>query len=203
MTVPTDSVLRVAVRQTMPQGQDHVNVYHYACNFSDAQDEEDIRDALATQLNGIYSPMNSLIGTAQEALDFKVDVVELVSGKETVVANAGTGIWSYSTSAGGDVLPPGACAMIKLLTNYGKVWGRKFFSGLSEAVQNNGILSESALSSLATVAANILETVVISQGNSLVPCVLSKKLGEIALFTDYDCPADIAYQRRRRLGSGS
>lgn len=203
MSVDTDKILRVSVRQTMQAGQDHVNVYHYACNFNAPESESDILDALATDIALYYSPFNTAIGTAQSGLDIKADVVELVSGRETVVQNVGTTLWDYSTSAGGDVLPPGACLLIKLLTSRGKVWGRKFLSGFSEAYQNNGVWAQSLLDMAATAGARMLEDIVVSAGGVLVPCVLSKLLGEATPILEAGVSADVAYQRRRRLGSGS
>lgn len=190
----------------MGGGQDHVNVFHWQTAFAASQTDEDVTDAILAKLDTAYAEIETRITGAQSTYDVKIDEVEFVVGEETIIRNLGTFAWadvSYSPSAAGEGLPPGIACLVKFLTNVGKTYGRKFIGGLTEPDQAGGQLGATALSDFVDFAVAILVDIVVSAGNDLIAGTMSKRSASFKAFTGYDVSNNLAYQRRRRKGTGS
>jgi hypothetical protein len=206
MTVASGEVLRVSARQQYANGQDLINVWFWQAAFTSDQTDQDVIDGILAELDNGYAQLNGITSNTISTVDVKIDVVEWVGGKLDTIRSLGTVLWDntfYAPGSSGDVLPPGVAGLLKFTTIDGKVYGRKFFGGLSEAAQNDGVLSGAALTSLANFAASILSPFVISTGNQLIARVMSSKYADVMLIYEGVANAVVAYQRRRRQGTGS
>lgn len=206
MPVSDGEVLRAAARQQFASGQDLVNVWYFEAEFTASQADQDVVDEILAALDVIYSQVNGNVSNTLAQVDIKIDVVQFIGGKETVIRTLGTHSWAgvwYGPTGAGDVLPPGAAALLKMRTWSGKVYGRKFFGGFTEASQNDGVLASGTMTALALLAAEVMTARVISAGNTLYAAIMSSKYALPMQFTESVASAIIAYQRRRRPGTGS
>lgn len=206
MTVLSSEVLRVSVRFSDTQGNDHVNVFHFRALNTITDPDSTVLAAIAAWADATYSYMATNISNLVNEVDIKVDVVDFVGGVLTVVRNLGLTGWSMSTapSAASDPMPPGVAALCKLLTGLGKVYGRKFIGMITENSGANGIISTSFQAQIANFAANFIAGITgVLTGGDLQAGVMSQKYTAFIPVTSYDVSDTIAYQRRRRQGTGS
>lgn len=205
MALEDNIILRISARQSMLNGQDHVNVWYALTEFSAPQQEADVLDAISQWLDVAYAEIESWIDDGQDALDIKVDVMEYVGGKWDIVANVGTTNWygNYTPESTGDPLPAGNAVLSIFRTDVGKTFARKFIGGLTEpGVSGNNVVS-AFITALVAMANDFLANYVVSTGNYLIPGVISYRDGEFHAFTEADVQGAIGYQRRRRPGTGS
>lgn len=206
MTVANGEVLRVAARHYNTDTNDVINVFHYKANFAASQVDQDVIDAVMEDIDNAYGALNAYMSNTYDKIDMKFDVVEFVGGVAKITRNLGTHIWTgatYVPGMTGDVLPPGVAALVKFLTGIGKTYGRKFIAGLGEGSQNAGLWGSPTVTALGVFAANLLSDVVVSAGNTLGLGVMSARSADFVAATEADFSNPIAYQRRRRPGTGS
>lgn len=205
MPMAVGEVARCSIRYSMAQGQDHVNVHYYRCTTASTQTDASLLADFEDELGTIYSNMNAQFTNTADPLDVKVDIVEFVGGKETIIRNLGTIPLTTNTVPGatGEPLPPGVAALVKLLTGIGKTYGRKFLGMLTESAQNSGVLNAGTITALEVVAAAILNGITFSASGDAESGVMSKRSTQFEAFTAYDIGSQMAYQRRRRPGTGS
>lgn len=206
MAVPSGSLIRCAVRLNAGVAAgDVVNVYHFETQSSAPLDEADLADEVVAYFEALYTTLETLMDDGYTPQDIKIDIVEFQLGVPVITANVGTYTWggTFAPSSGSDGLPPGSAALVKGLTSLGKVYGRKFLSGLVSTVQANGILEGTVLTALANYAAQYLDGHTFGIGDRLIPGVMSKRLGQFAPLISAVVSTNMAYQRRRRKGTGS
>jgi hypothetical protein len=206
VSVSSGDILRVSARQQFAEGQDHVNVWYWQASFSADQDDQDVVDGITAELDNAYAQLNGSVDAGSSQVDVKVDIVEWTDEQIHTVRTLGVHNWDgtyYIPTGGGDNLPPGVAALVKFKTWDGKVYARKFIGLLTEAVQNSGILDGTTTTALAAMGASILSNFVISAGNELVPVVMSSKYHDAMEIIEVVASSILAYQRRRRPGTGS
>lgn len=206
MPLSTNDVLRVSVRYADPNGNDHINVYYVQADGDITDTDAIILQALEGYLGAAYSEVATNLSNAITPVDLKADVVLFVGGQMEVIRNLGTYPFSPSVaaSASAEPMPSGNAALVKFLTGYGKTYGRKFVGMFTEAAQANGILTTGFQSQLADFAAVVLAGITSGlTGGGLVAGVMSKVFAGFVPYTTYDVSDVVAYQRRRRLGTGS
>lgn len=206
MTIEPGDVIRISARQEMQQSQDHVSVFHYLAVLADDQTDEDMMDLIAEEIDLAFSTIQGFITTGQEVLDMKFDIVEFQSGVEKIIRNVGLMVWPdgvYEPAGTGEVLPPGVCALVKFLTSIGKVYGRKFLGGLIETAQNAGWLESNVMTAMANFGAVIMSRPEHDVNNGYDAGVMSIRQAAFVPFAEYDVSNNVAYQRRRRTGTGS
>ena len=205
MAMNAGDVIRASARFRLGADQDHVNVYYYRAVTAISWDDTVILQQVRDHLAGAYGDLHDKLTNRADPIDVKIDQVEFVGGVETIVRNLGTIPFTMTLppSGTGEALPPGVAALVKFLTGVGKVYGRKFVGMLLESAQSNGSILAATLANLEQYAAKILAG--IESGGSLLweTGVMSKKLGAFKEFTSYDASTNVAYQRRRRPGTGS
>ncbi len=205
MTVSNNEYIRASARQTGVSGQDVIGVFMWRCQFAADQTESAVLAAVLAQVDAAYVYLNAVLSQNYNPLDIKVDVVAIVAGKIEVVRNVGSIAWTGSFNPAGntDDLPPGACGYVKLLTDTGKTYGRKFISGLLETRSVSGFIDATAQTALASFAARVVTYYIMSAGNELHPGVLSIRSLSFKDFTSAVVSSIVAYQRRRKFGVGS
>jgi len=205
MTVSVGDVIRVSARQIGSAAQDLVNVYYLQATSGSPDGDENVITAVQAWMDTVYAAMEDSISNVVEPFDIKIDVVDFIGGVLKITRNIATVAWGggYVPASAGQPMPAGVAALIILRTLVGKVFGRKFIPGLEETgVQGDEVIA-TALSRLATLAANILAGFSTS-GSVLtfLPGVMSTRETDFVPFTDVDV-GSIGYQRRRRPGTGS
>lgn len=205
MPLAVNDVVRVSCRYSLETGQDHVNVYYWKCTTASTDSDLSILGDIHSTLGGAYANIAAFMTNLATPVDIKGDVVQFSGGLLTLVRNMGTIPYSPSTvpSGTGDALPPGNAALVKFLTGIGKVYGRKFVGALIEAQQQNGVLSSGLITGLQTYASLINTVITLTTSGALTPGVMSKKLSDFVAYNGYEVASNMAYQRRRRPGTGS
>lgn len=196
---------RCAVRCSDTNGSDVVNVHHFMLQTAADPTDATIAAELKAKLETAYTTLNAVQTSAFNPVDIKIDQVTWNGADETVVLNLGTYTFggTYNPTASGDDLPPGVAGFVKLLTNLGKVYGRKFLAGMLEANNVSGFYNSTVVTALTNYAAHFLGSWTGASGNVYQNGVLSKKLGAFAYIIAARVPNVFAYQRRRRQGTGS
>jgi len=205
VTVNNGDVIRVSARFAMSSGQDHVNVFHYQTDpFGATEDDATVMSEIHDQLDSAYSNITAHLSNTASPVDLKFDIVEFIGGVETIVRNLGLIPFDVTTPPGGtgEALPPGNAGLVKMLTGIGKVYGRKYVGMLLEGGQNGGTLGASLLTAL-DVFGGIVYDSFAGAAVTYLAGVMSKKLAEFVPFIEYEVNPEIAYQRRRRPGTGS
>jgi hypothetical protein len=206
MTVPNDAILVASARFKDASDNDCVNVYNFKCDFTAAQTEEDVFDAIDTYLTTVYGAFDNFLDGTANAYDLKVDVIEFTDGEWKVVQNVGFGPWGSGIilAALDETAPGGVAALGKLYTGLGRHTGKKFFGLLDDEVfTNTGELTSTVVSAVETGLTYLLTPHVISAGNELIAVVVDRAFDVVREVIEVGCSSIIAYQRRRRAGTGS
>lgn len=206
MTVADGEIVRCSARQSMTNDQDHVSVFHYQTDYAAPQTDELTMDTIAEDLDGAFSALNQWIRTTQRPVDMKFDIVEFVGGLWRITRNLGLIVWPdvlYDPTPADDALPPGVAGLVKFLTSIGKVYGRKFIGGLIENAQGGGTLAAGAITALSNFGTSVMQDPAIDVNNWMEPGVVSMREETFVPFTEHLVSDNVAYQRRRRRGTGS
>lgn len=206
MTVVDGAVLRVSVRFHSDTYGDIMNVWHFRADFPDLdQPDENVMDAITAVMTASYQNIDQLMGSVIDPLDVKVDVVQHLAGKWTVVQNVGLSGWDAGlvTNEGADLLPPGSAILGKLRTGLGKHWGRKYFGGFTETSNEVGLVTAAAQTAVLALLDGLLDPVVVFVNDVLHTVVLDQLNGTVRDFVESAVNNVWSYQRRRRTGVGS
>ena len=204
MPLESGDVVRVAIRQRGPQGQDIVNVVHYQADSAIASSDTEIMDAIVNAADAAYAFLNYVTPATQRPLDIRADVVKLQAGRIVIVRPLGTRSWgtNYNPQESGNVYAPTIAAGIILRTLAPRVLGKKFIGALMEThMYDYGHLSPQLMVALTLYAGRLLMPVLL-QGGALRPGVLSKRLGQFVRFIEFEIKNVPFVLRRRRLGIG-
>jgi len=206
MTVPSGAVLRASARFQNSQGSDVVNVFYFRTTFASPLDEGAVFTAVDDYLSATYEVFDTHFGTGGLAVDLKVDVVEWQNGKWEVTQNVGLQGWFSSASfdANADSLPPGSAVLVKLFTGIGKHIGKKFLGMMTEAANSpGGVVASAVITAVANGFALLLDPLIIGVGFSLNTVIVDHVTGVVRDVIEIAVSDNWAYQRRRRLGTGS
>jgi hypothetical protein len=205
-TLSAGDVVRVSVRLSMPQGQDHVNVYFFECQGAEASTDTVFAGDVNDFIDQIYSRWNAGMSNAVTPVDMKIDVVDFVGGVLTITENIGLFPFvasSFNPVNGGDVLPPQDAAVVKLLTGQGRVFGRKFIGALCEDQQNSGVPAAALITQAGTFITDMLAGWTSTGTVDFVAGVMSEKFDAFVPFIAGELASAIGNQVRRKLNVGS
>jgi len=206
MTVPVGAIIRASARWHNYNGDDVVNVFYFRGDFTSAQDEQDVFDAVDAYLTSVYTEFDGYIDNNAVPYDLKVDVVEFTGGKWKVTQNVLQGSWGATLTPAetGDVLPPQTAALVKLETGLGKHQGSKYFGMFGESQNSaNGGLTTTLLNALLDGAVKLLTAYVFGGTEELQAVVLDTVTGVVRDVIGVSCSYNWSGQRRRRPGTGS
>ena len=205
MPVSGGEVIRCSVRQSGPNGQDIVNVWHYLVAAASPIDEEDVMADVAAGMDDLYATIQGQITNTQNPVDIKIDVVDYVGGVYTIIRNVGTIGWgaSYNPSNTAEIYAAGVSILVLLRTLVGKVFGRKFIGVVGETtISNQNIATGDPASAFTAFIAKALEGFSTAAGEYLLG-VMSDRLFDFALCHEVELATEVGYQRRRAPRSGS
>ena len=204
MPLNAGDVVRVAIRQRGPQGQDIVNVVHYQADAEIGSSDTEIMSAIINTADTAYAFLNYFTPATQRPLDIRADVVKVQGGQIVVVRPLGVASWgwNYNPQESGNPYAPMIAAGVLLRTLAPRVLGKKFIGALMEThLLDHGHLSPQLMAALAQYAARLLMPILL-QGGALRAGVLSKKIGQFVRFVEYEIKNVPFVLRRRRLGIG-
>jgi hypothetical protein len=207
--MPTDAgdILNISARFKTSAGNDIMNVFNLLHASGSTTSDAQIMDMVEDWLDSMYSPLASALWSDMDPYDFKVDVVELQSGKFETVHAVGTRSWVLTTNPSGatDSMAPGCCAVVNFRSTRPKSFGRKFLGIMQESVQNGGVLVGSFLTQLGTFAAQMLAGEVAGGTGAIFAAVIKSTLSPTGYWelTEAVVSDIVGYQRRRRQGTGS
>jgi hypothetical protein len=196
----------VSVRLSMPQGQDHVNVYFFESQGAEASDDTVFAGDVNDFIDVLYSRFNAGFSNAVTPVDIKIDIVDFVGGKLEIVENIGLFPFtasSFGPSNSGDVLPPQDAAVVKMLTGLGRVFGRKFIGALCENMQNSGVPDANLITMAGTFISDLLAGWTTTGSTDFVSGVMSDKFKAFVPFIAGELATAIGNQVRRKLNVGS
>jgi hypothetical protein len=206
MTVPVDAIIRASARFRDNQGSDCVNVYTFQMDCTDPQDEIDVFNSVDAYLTTVYDEFDQSMDDDAEPYDLKVDVIEFQGGDWVVTQNVGFGSWGSGITPTGvsDPLPPGSAVLGKLYTGLGKHTGKKFFGVLTESIlDTDGNATDAQVTNVLAGLVKLVTPYVITAGNRIVSVVLDQATGVARQVLEAAVSDVIAYQRRRRPGTGN
>jgi hypothetical protein len=205
MSVDDGDITRISVRQSMGSGQDHVNVYHVQWILTGSITNETAMTAAATWIDTAMAQFEDYLDDDLVPLDMKVDKVQYIGDSWDITENVGVSSWAsaYTPSSTGDPLPAGVAALVLLRTAIGKVFGRKFFGGLTEPFVSKDTLTSNLLTALASLVTYFVDQWDYSVDIGIQAGVASLREAAFQAFNEIDIPTPIGYQRRRRPGAGS
>lgn len=198
-------MIRCSVRQSGPNGQDIVNVWHYLVAAASPIDEEVVMLDVASGMDQLYATISGQITNTQNPVDIKIDVVDYVGGVYTIIRNVGTIGWgsAYNPSNTAEVYAAGVSILVLLRTLVGKVFGRKFIGVVGETtISNQNIATGDPASAFTAFIAKALEGFSTAAGEYLLG-VMSDRLFDFALCHEVELATELGYQRRRAPRSGS
>lgn len=202
MTVATGTALRVVQTLVWDDGNVIQNVFN--CELTGGAgpyDDQDVADDMADWMDVIYTYLDS---DMVDQLTMGVTVTYKWDSGDQDWDEVGVSLPIVSIDGTGDALPHGVALMMQGNTINPDVKGRKYFGGLSEALQTDG----SWVSGLITVMGNVgtawlTDFVGAASGADFGPGVWSvKNLDFYAFATSFVVNSICNYQRRRRPGVG-
>lgn len=207
MTIVNYDIIRTTCRFKNTESGDVVNVYHYMAGPGVSESDEDVMDAIETQLSAQYAEIATRLSNDNVPYDVRHDVVVWEYGKETVERTMGTRTWTLTNppSSSGESLPQMDAAIVNFRTLLPKTFGRKYLPPMGEETQAGGIMGSATLTAVAAFAAECLLSITMTSG-SLVPGVVSYKE---TLYDHFESiiaavVSDVlGSQRRRRIRRGS
>ena len=208
MTVENGDIVRASVRFKDNYVGDVMNVWYWQNFGAGPQDDDDVMDALDTEIEAIYTAIRSQLASSQAPYDIKYDVVDNVAGKETVTHVLGTRTFTMSLppNGSGDKLPGMDSMIVNFRTGIPKVFGRKFFGTVPESANEDGRVISAGVTALTAAAAEVLTAVSIGIGElragvfSLVAGALNEWFAEFTAGIVNDI---LGTRRSRRMNTGS
>lgn len=197
MTIQINDVIRIQARM-LRNGVDAVqNVYHVlhesGAPVTDATWVSDVSDLIDDEMVALEATIADNI-TSLDLLFFNIT--------QDVTLPDGSWVNFAGGTNPGDPNPPQVSAEVFWRTGAARVIGRKFLPPMVETAQEDGNWSAALLALLATFAANLIGSIIISQGNVQFGVFNAITLTFNAYASGF-APTDARTQRRRRTGVGS
>ena len=197
MTIQINDVIRVQARM-LRNGVDAVqNVYHIL-------HESGAPVVDATWVSDVSALIDAEMFALRGEINTNVISLDLLFFNVTQDVTLPDGVWA--TFVGGinisESNAPQVSAEVFWRTGAARVIGRKFLPAMTEGSQTDGVWSVGLLTALVTFAANLIGSLVISQGNIRFG-VFNAITATFNAYASAFAPTDARTQRRRRTGVGS
>lgn len=197
MVNPAD-LLRITARLRFQATADIQNVFfmHYA-GGSPISNADAVTD-MGEYLEDGYTEINPKLADDVTYLDYRV--VNVTTG-----VDLGYNPWPTLVQGSNvnDTLMPGVAGLIRILTGDVKHEGRKFTGPYSEGNTLNGNYQPGVVTAMADAGAAWFSPFLSSLGNSWQPVIVDRTTGQERVPTSVVASNNPAYQRRRRVGSGT
>jgi hypothetical protein len=205
MAIANGDILRMAMRWQNGAGYEFMNIWHVQVTDRGAQSQDDFLDDVMDRVTAPYTNINSYMPNNYTVVDWKIDKVAIVAGKETVTETFGIRQPPYAfggAAATGNELPWGVAPVLKWRTGGVKSLARKFLFGFTEAQQDNGRWSAGVLTNLGLMAAVYLSPISLTSGGTVQAVIWASRASQWLPFISAAANAIAGYQRRRKEGVG-
>ena len=173
------------------------NVYHLRADVTGSWVFDGVANAIKAWLNAMYLPID-------EFYPASVQSQRIEFYNETDGYTMGEIPWTdFVGNISSEGSPPGVAMQLDLQTEEPRVRGRKYLLGASENQQSNGIWVPGAVTLLEQFLATLMSDITLEPGATMTAVVWSKKLLQAYEVVSGIVQEVVAYQRRRKQGSGS
>lgn len=203
MSISDGTILRIAVSMLFTDGNLAMNVFNAVIAGSGAPwDEEDVVSDALDWVDAIYS---NLTAAVTDELDGSEMTVYEYDSSDDDWDEVGTVAFTWNPTGAGDELPRGVAALLNCRTIDPDVSGKKYFAGLTEDSNQDGLWVAAAIASLADIAADWLTPFVGTETTAdWAPVIWSVTKKTPYLMTGaFAAPTEPSYQRRRKRGVGA
>jgi hypothetical protein len=204
MSIPIDTVLKIAQSILLPDEQIAINVFWAL--LGDAVGggplaESDVIDAAANYLDLIYAEIDDMISDLIASTVVEVWTVDEPTGDLTPVGDGATTWVGLDTN---DPLPNGVAGICSMKTDNTEVTGRKFIPGINEVAVDDNNLDTIPFGRLLDFAVEWATEYTDANDVVLSPGVYSGAKANFYAATGTVIANNIVgYQRRRKPGVGS
>lgn len=205
MAIANGDILRLSMRWQNVAGYEFVNIWHVQVVDRGAQAEDDFIDDMLDRMTAPYTSINTHMSNEYGVVDWKVDKVAIVDGKETVIETFGIRPPPFvftGAHAPGNELPWGVSPVAKWRTGGVKSLARKFLFGFVEDTQDDGRWGGGVITNMIAFATAYLSPRVLTGGGSVQAVIWSKRSAAWRTFISAAANAIAGYQRRRKEGVG-
>lgn len=204
MTIPINTVLKIAQNIVMPDEQQGVNVFWATVDDNvgvGPLDEDDIGEAAANWMDQLYANMTDQMVNLFVGGLVEVWTVGAGTGDLTPIADEAA---TWAGASAQDPFPNGVAAIVALKTTDTDVTGRKFIPGWAESTAVNNNIAAASLAELALFAVDWATQYTDANDVIFDPGVWSQsKLSFKPASGTVVANAILGYQRRRKPGVGS
>lgn len=202
MTLEVGTILRVVAVLQWLDGDIAQNVFNTIIDTGGGPfDEEDIVDDMVEWMDDLYAPALNRISDNMDGGEVRVYQYDPLDDDWDEV---GIGAWTFNPADTVDEIPRGVSVLINCKTVDPDVNGKKYFPGITEAGQTDGLLTAGLIASyVGTAAVWVQDFVGTTSGANFDPGVWSPTQTEFFPMTGtIIIPSIPAYQRRRKQGVG-
>lgn len=203
MTVPTGSILRVAVSLLFTDSNLAMNIFNAVVSGGGGPwDAEDIVDDAVAWMDDLYGNLTTAVTNTLDGSFITVYIWDTIDQDWDEV---GAAAFTWNPTGATDSLPRGVAALINAKTVDPDVNGKKYLAGMVEAAADHGAWNGATITTLAAVAVDwIVGFVGGVSGADWQPGIWSPhNLVFKAMSGTYTIPTECAYQRRRKRGVGA
>lgn len=203
--IDLNDILRVVAEWDTPEGTIAQLVWHYLVTAGNNDDPQDVLDDIITNLNSAWA--NIAAKVSNEFLGSTIELYQYDFGAHRFDGVATDTITAVDGTSVDDMVAHGAAALVKFFTVAARRQARKYVMGVGEGNTLDGLWVAGALSDLALFALDFddpisapLTTLTFGTFNvdAASPLYETFSVSNLAVQAE----AVIAYQRRRRPGTG-
>lgn len=200
MAVTLNDVVRIAARHKWDTVSDVVNVYYAQVTTvpglgGDALFMQDVAEWLGLA----YSEIQPQISARNLAID--INGYNVTDDAPLPAVSWGAG---YDGGSGtGESLPPGNAALVLWRTGVKRTVGKTYLPPMTEGVQADGRITSGTFSAIESFIDAMRNNGAMGNGYGMTLGVYKRSGGVMAVITSASPSLVVAYQRRRRQGTGS
>lgn len=202
MAITEGTILRIVASIVFPDSVIMQNVFHAVLTAAGSSDaEEDVVSDMVDYLQDVWAEVIARVSEDMDTDEVKVYERDHIDDDWDEI---GTSLFSVTFTGAGDWLPHGLCVVVNMETTDPDVSGRKYYGGLTEAVQEDGAWDATTLGSFATMLTEVVTPFVgAATGATFTPGVWSPTANNFFGFLGGGAVNAIpGYQRRRKPGVG-
>lgn len=202
MAIPTNAILKVVASLAFPDSVIAQNVFYVLfSNDGGSDDDDDVLDDLEDWVEDMWTLILAAMADDVTMDDIKVYIYD---GVDDDFDEVGTRTTDVTFTSGDQYMPLGVAIVSNAKTTDPDVYGRKYWGGFTEAVNDDGHIAAGYPSDFALLAGEwITPFTGAASGSEFVPGVYSLTRQAFYAFNGVaDTNLVWGYQRRRKPGVG-
>lgn len=204
MAVVNGEVIKAAAQFILGDDTIVQNVFKFIAVFAAEHTGSEVRDAIQTYVEDLYTPILAYISSGVTVDPTEVDVVKWDATEGDWVVDRSLGITTPSLTFTGaaEALPNQVAGVLVANTLRPKTRGRKFLIPFTEGATSGSDIGSAVLTALATSLAHYIADETVSGTDVLSPGVWREGVNDFQEFTDGVVNTTVGTQRRRSRGIG-